>query len=668
MRFAAPGLMRREVNPEVLMMVCTAGHVDHGKTALVQLLTGCRTDRLKAEQERGLTIELGFAPCFLGGNECVGIVDVPGHEKFVRTMVAGVSGIDSTILVIAADDGIMPQTVEHLQIMDLLGVRNGIVALTKIDLVPEFRVREVTESIRTFLKGTFLEGSPICPVSSETFEGYPEFYDTLVSHIRALGKRRRSGVFRMPIERTFRKEGFGIVVTGIPVDGEVHVGDTVEFVPGGDRAKVRGIQRFLRDAREGGFGQCLALNLSEGGRTAPLRGMVVARPGILKPASIFHVRITTVPSLETPLRHAETIKFHTGTSEQTGKVYLLEGRALGPGEVGLTTIVLNEPVAAAPHDRCILRRSSPANTIAGGEILRPCLDAQRPKKQQILPILLEYGERLQGIDPSGPEGLKTRAELFLLHDHPKGASLESIAANLFLADATARLILDDLALQGAVLHLGRASDTESGDFYVHQDRYREVLGFLERRIAQACEQGNVSLSVADLIAGESLPVPIWARLRSDLENTGKAAIQGNRVILLGAGERFTPEERKHLDRIQEIYESTAFQSPRPEEVRDQLRLSPQSFDRLFEYLYRSGQLVRLTPNVVLSRAAFQRAQSLVVDAIRKNGLLDSADFKHHIQSSRKYALAILDTLDARRVTLRVGNVRKLAPEYERNLL
>jgi len=204
-----PGLFDPAGRSDLIMMVCTAGHVDHGKTSLVKQLTGCNTDRLKEEQERGLTIELGFAPCMLRGDVSIGIVDVPGHEKFVRNMVSGVPGIDLCLLVIAADDGIMPQTVEHLQIMELLGVRGGIVALTKIDLVSPERVDELIHGIADFLEGTFLEGCPICPVSSETFDGYFEFYDTLVDRVKAAKKSRANGIFRMPIERVFSQQGFG---------------------------------------------------------------------------------------------------------------------------------------------------------------------------------------------------------------------------------------------------------------------------------------------------------------------------------------------------------------------------------------------------------------------------------------------------------------------------
>ena len=390
MKQCPPGQLRADVNPDVIMMICTAGHVDHGKTQLVKLLTGCNTDVLKTEQERGLTIELGFAPCFLGNNLAVGIVDVPGHEKFVKNMVAGVSGIAMTVLVIAADDGVMPQTVEHLQIMQLMGVRHGMVALTKTDLVPEETVNQRVEEIRAFLEGTFLEGADICPVSSETFDGYSEFYDVLVGRIRGIVKQRQVGVFRMPIERVFSQRGFGSIVTGIPVGGTVRLGDQLELVPGGMKGKVRGIQCFLRDASEGSYGQCLALNIPDFSKQPPVRGQTLGQPGYMRPARIFHVRVNTIQKLEPPLRNAEEIKFHTGTAEEHGKIYLLEEKTFEGGGSGLATVLVANAVSAAVNDRFIVRRPSPAATVGGGDILAVSYTEHRPKRKVILEKLHAY--------------------------------------------------------------------------------------------------------------------------------------------------------------------------------------------------------------------------------------------------------------------------------------
>ena len=329
-----PGLLRTDEEVDVALMIGTAGHVDHGKTRLVGLLTGCKTDRLKIEQERGLTIELGFAPCRLGGDLAAGIVDVPGHEQFIKNMVAGAAGMDMAVLVVAADDGVMPQTIEHLQIMQFLGVGQGMVALSKIDLVTPERVEEATGEIRELCKGTFLEGAPICPVSSETFEGFDEFYRTLVATASEAKIIRSEGVFRMPVERVFSRPGYGSVATGIPQAGNVTVGQELEIQPSGARVRVRGIQKFLRDAEQGGAGQCLALNLAGAPRDTLERGQVLAEPGYVKASSFLQVTLKACHDLEPPVKDGEEVRLHTGTAEVHGKLLLYGERHLGRGESG----------------------------------------------------------------------------------------------------------------------------------------------------------------------------------------------------------------------------------------------------------------------------------------------------------------------------------------------
>ena len=644
------------------MMICTAGHVDHGKTRLVKLLTGCETDRLKEEQERGLTIELGFAPCTLGGDLCVGIVDVPGHERFVKNMVAGVSGIDMAVLVVAADDGIMPQTVEHLQIMALLGVRHGVVALTKTDLVDDERVAEVTDDIETFLEDTFMAGAPVCPVSSETGQGFFEFYDVLVREIKGLARRRKEGVFRMPIERVFVKKGFGTVVTGIPVDGSIQMNDIVECVPNGPKGKIRGIQRFLRDASDGGYGQCLALNVPDFTKNPPVRGQVLAPPGYLRPATCFHAQIQAVQGLDQPLRNAERIKLHTGTSEQPGKLYLVDGTTLAPGASGMATIIAAEPVAVAVHDRFIVRRPSPAVTVAGGEILAITYTSTRPRKRGVHDLLEAYLAHLEGVDPSSVEGVAKRLEWALLDVFPLGAGIKELAQQTLLPLESARERVATLVEQGSVAAI-------QGDYFMHSQAYAGCLAKLESRIQRAVEEDQaLSLTLGDLRKGLRWPGPVWNRAQEDLEAKGLLARRGDKVVLPASADRLSDRDRTLVDRILATYEETGFQSPRPEDVPGIVDGDPRDVERLMQHLYDEGRLVRLAKNVALSYTAFKKAERLVVETIQKTGRLDSADFKNIIGSTRKYALAILDFLDGRRVTVRNGNLRRLAPDYERNLL
>ena len=641
------------------MMICTAGHVDHGKTSLVKLLTGCNTDRLKVEQERGLTIELGFAPCLLGGELAIGIVDVPGHEKFIRNMVAGVSGIGMTILVIAADDGIMPQTIEHFQIMELLGVRQGIIALTKIDLVTEERVAEVLEDIEVFTADTFLESAPVFPLSSETGEGVFPFHDALVERVGSIVRQRRRGVFRMPIERTFVQKGFGVVVTGIPVDGTIHVGDEVALAPSGRTGKVRGLQRFLRDASEGGYGQCLAINATDFGKTPPERGQVLCLPGYLKAARHFYVNLTALTGLGKPLMHAENVKFHTGTAEQVGKVYLLQSKALDGGHSGLAAITLSEPVAAAVHDRFILRRPSPATTIAGGEILEVSDNRARLRKSQILDRLKSYRATFEGLDPASPEGVRAEVAHLLCTQRPLGASLQDIAHEALLPEALVREIVADLDEV-------RALDDAT---FIHEEAYRARVAEIEARVDEAASADALTLNLSELRKGlGGWPSALWDAALADLEEHDRIAVRGTKVVLRAALAKMPKADRELMDRVYQTYEGAAFHSPRPDELPELLGAPRDRIDRLLTHLCSEGSLVRLAKNVVLSYNAFAKAQDIVVCTIQEHGALDSADFKHAIGSTRKYALAILDHLDTRRVTVRTENTRKLAAHYERNLL
>jgi selenocysteine-specific elongation factor len=660
--YKPPGLLRHGVNPEVIMMVCTAGHVDHGKTALVRLLTGCNTDRLKIEQERGLTIELGFAPCYLGNNLCVGIVDVPGHERFIKNMVAGVSGIEMAILVIAADDGIMPQTVEHLQIMELLGVRRGMVALTKIDLVSREQVERRMQEIGEFLVDTFLEGANICPVSSETLEGYDHFYHTLVDSIKKITVARRRGVFRMPVERTFSRAGFGLVVSGLPVDGAIQVGDEVEAVPAHVRGRVRGIQCFLRDATEGGYGQCLALNIPDFNRKPPERGDILCQPGYLRAATIFHLRITPVPGLKKPLRNSEEVKFHTGTIEQSGKLYLLgEEKFSQRGEL-LGTVVMNEAIAAAPGDRFIIRRPTPAATVAGGEIAAVSEGAARPRKAELLVSLQSRFAFFEGCPPEGEEMLERQVEYFLITEKKTGASLRETSIGLLLPEDVIRELLPRLIEKNRIIPL-------SPDFFIHVDSYRSCINDFATRIRRAVdEQGALSLTDAELRQGFPWNDALWTRIEEEPSIKDLIHRRGSRFILSAPSAQLQNSEQETLERILRIYEETGFESPRPDELQQKLNLPSDKTEKLMEFLCNAGRLLRLERRVILSYSCFKRAEEEVVMLILEKGSLNSGDFKYILGSSRKYALAILDYLDSIGVTIRIGNDRKLAPDYQKKLI
>ncbi len=366
----------------------TAGHVDHGKTALVRCLTGCETDTLRQEKDRGMSIELGFAPCVIDDWE-VGIVDVPGHEDFIKTMVAGTSGMDGVIFVVAADDGVMPQTREHLEILTLLGVRHGIVALTKSDRVSEDQVELARQETSDLLKDTFLRDAPILPVSNVTGTGYDAFLTALQEMVRTIEPRRTDGLFRLPVERTFSVKGYGTVVSGIPVSGSAKTGDEVVLLPEGTVGRIKTIQIYKHIGEAVRAGQCTALNVPQLDHKTIARGHVLTVPGYFAAADFYTCQVQMLPHEGVFLKNASQVKFHTGTSEVMATVYLPQGNTVAAGEQAIIQFHLAEPVVAGPADRFIVRSLSPVRTIGGGIIVEADERRHKRNKPQILKDLAE---------------------------------------------------------------------------------------------------------------------------------------------------------------------------------------------------------------------------------------------------------------------------------------
>ena len=363
----------------------TAGHIDHGKTSLVRALTGIDCDRLDEEKRRGITIELGFAFFPLPNGERMGVVDVPGHERFVRNMVAGAAGIDFVLLVIAADEGVMPQTREHLEICSLLGIRHGMVALTKIDMVDPELLELAREDVSAFLQGTFLESAPVFPVSSQTGEGLDALRNAIYEQNTILAPKRRSDLFRLPVDRVFTLKGHGTVVTGTLISGSAKVGDEVELLPGQRASRIRSIQTHGADVTEAAPGHRTSLNLHGLEVTDIERGDVVALPGSLFPATRWLVSLTCLSSSPRALRHRAEIHFHHGAKEVPARLYFYDRERLAPGETALVEVRFSTPLAGVFGDRCVIRAFSPLRTVAGGEALIP-LDSA-PRRRDLSPEL-----------------------------------------------------------------------------------------------------------------------------------------------------------------------------------------------------------------------------------------------------------------------------------------
>ncbi|MEK7866062.1 MAG: selenocysteine-specific translation elongation factor, partial [Planctomycetota bacterium] len=429
------------------VIVGTSGHIDHGKSSLVRKLTGIDPDRLPEEKERGMTIDLGFAPCFLKNGQKVGIIDVPGHERFVKNMVAGATSIDFVMLVVAADDGVMPQTREHLSIMKLLGVRRGMVVVTKVDMVDKDMVELVVEDVKDLVKGSFLEGTPICPISVVTGDGWEPFWEELNRQIAALPTKNVEGVFRMPIQRVFSAKGFGTIVTGVPISGRVAIGDTLEILPHERKGRIRGLQAYHNDVEEIKAGHSSAINIADVRPENVVRGNVVVTPGYFRPGTMVNARFKYLAESHGPLKDQMPVRLHVGTAEILGTVVLLDRKEYAPGDEGFVQIRLEELVVCAPGDAYVLRIQSPMITIGGGRVvslgneklrrMRPEVTEALAEEEKSLPDPKAWVEFLvkQGLtEPITPQAIDVATALTRPHVDAALAALKAAGSVVVLPD------------------------------------------------------------------------------------------------------------------------------------------------------------------------------------------------------------------------------------------
>jgi len=623
----------------------TAGHIDHGKTALVKLLTGCDTDRLKEEKERGMSIELGFAPCVVSGTE-IGIVDVPGHENFVKTMVAGATGIDGAILVVAADDGVMPQTREHLDILTLLGVRHGIVALTKVDAVTAERAQTVAEEVGRFLAGTFMEGAPVLPLSNVTGQGFEGFYEALTSLVAGISPRRADGIFRLPVERAFSAKGYGTIVAGVPASGCVAVGDEVVLLPQGHTGRVRAVQAYNRDNTRALVGQCAALNIPQWEHKEIQRGNVVTVADYFAPQAWYVCELAMLSREKAHLKNGAQVKFHTGTSETAASVYLFQETPLEPGRRCLIQVHLNDPIVAGPGDPFIVRSLSPVRTIGGGIVVEAIDRRLRRNRPE---VLSDLNERARAVRDAGLfiEYAVRTADAGVVDDR-------QVSRRTKVPQTQVTQILAGLQGQGRVWSLG-------GRLYVHADTAEQLqqqllaaVGDFHHRQPESPGTRREVLLTESGIRKEVFDVLIERMLcaGSLVERKGLLALPGHQ-------EQFNEADRDLLARIESLYRKRPFNPPDPKEVAGGAGDASPEVTRALRILVEQQRLVRIDQELLFHAEAVAQAHDRLVSHIRQNGPLESVRFKYLLDTTRKYAIPLLDYFDKIGVTRRVGYTRYL---------
>ncbi len=631
------------------IVIGTAGHIDHGKTALVRALTGIDTDRLKEEKERGITIELGFAHLDLGERR-FGVVDVPGHERFIKSMVAGAGGVDLVCLVIAADEGIMPQTREHLDICQLLGVKRGVVALTKSDLVDADWLALVQEEVREYLRGSFLDGAALVPVSARTGAGLDDLRAELVRLCDEVPARAADGTFRLPLDRVFPLHGFGTVVTGTILGGTIKVGDPVVVHPRGLEAKVRGVE--VHGAGEGSAraGMRCALNLSGVGKQDLARGDVIAAPGAVAPSHLIDARVRYLRTSRAPLGRRTRVLVHHTTAQVLATLVLIDRDQLQPGEEGLVQlhVDLAAPLAALPGDHFIARgfvlQEHYGTTLGGGEVIRVHAPKLRRASEQATEV----------VEAMVRAGAAERVALEVRGAGPAGLTLDDLVRRLGTARAELASDLEQLVASRDLVAAGSGDTTA----YVHAEPFarleEQALGHLDA--FHKDHQGDMSREELRARLPRALPARMFDELIAALR--GRGAIEAERDVVRRPAVR-RPARPSGLDAdLASRFKGWGITAPRPKDVPTEIKAVPGAVRAALDRLLAAGTLVKVKPDYFIDAEALAALRRRLTAHLDAHGQITPLEWKDIVGASRKYSIPLAEHFDAEKLTLRVGEIRK----------
>jgi len=627
-------------------IIGTAGHVDHGKTSLIRALTGAETDRLREEQERGMSIDLGFADFTLPSGRHAGVIDVPGHERFLKNMLAGAGGIDLVLLVIAADEGVMPQTRDHLDILDILQTRKGVVALTKADMVDEEWLELVQEDIREALKGTFLQRAPIVPVSSITGAGIPELKALLDRLAEEVPTRTIVGPWRLPIDRVFTIGGFGTVVTGTLIAGVARVGDRVQVLPQGAETRVRSLQVHGAGADFAEAGTRVALNLAGLDLMDVERGNVAAPPGVYAPTMALDARLDVLERCPREVKNRSRVRVYLGTAEVLARLNLLDAEVLEPGSSGLVQLRLETPTVVAKGDRYVLRFYSPMDTIGGGSII----DAVPVRHRRFdAAVLSNLAVKEKG----------TPAELVAEAVQRSGltpVTPAAVAVQLGMGADEVRALCQELRERGELAAM-------EGEGVIHRHRLdaaeHQVLGTLsEYHAAQPMRLGMSREELRSRLSRQ-MDAKGFALVVGRLSEARRIAAEGGRVRLAEHAPRFSPEQQRIVDALEAGLLADPFNAPFYEDLRAAASLPARPAQEVWEAMIDNNVVVRISADVFLHRQAVDQAIERVRGYLKEHGQMTAGQLRDVLGTSRKYAVPLLEYLDAQRVTRRLGDVREL---------
>ncbi|MDP3448705.1 MAG: selenocysteine-specific translation elongation factor [Eubacteriales bacterium] len=628
------------------IIIGTAGHVDHGKTCLIKALTGIDTDRLEEEKKRGITIELGFAYLNLPDGSRAGIIDVPGHERFIKNMLAGAGGVDMALLVIAADEGVMPQTREHLGILSMLNIKSGIVALTKSDLVEPDWLEFVMEDVKTELAGTFLHDASIIPVSWATGEGIEILREEIFLRIRNVEPKNVSSSFRMPVDRVFTVKGFGTVVTGTLIEGALAVGDAVTIYPNEATSKVRNLQVHGQDVETAYAGQRVAVNLAAMKKDEVDRGDTLAQPDSMEPSMMLDVKLSVFSDTAREIENGSVLHLYHGTRNTLCKAILLDRDVLKAGESCYAQLRMSENIAVKSKDRYIVRFYSPIETIGGGEILESNPVKQKRFQQTML-------DRL-AIKERGTAGEK--ALLALLEHSPKFAPLGYIAKRRMMSINALQQELDQVKDPALLVKI-------TDKVTVHADFWHTLEKELTTLLTQYHEKNPLQIGMRlDELKQRLLPdcdptVADAALERFTLEKVIRTEWQ--RAAIFAFTVNMSAEQRRLADEIEATYRDAGLSVPELDELLARYPNQTAAVKQVIQSMVEQGTLINITAQIYLQRESFLRALDEMEKIQAECGVISLGDFRDRAGTSRKYALPILTYCDNKKLTKRTGDLRKL---------
>lgn len=631
------------------VIIGTAGHIDHGKTTLIKALTGRDTDTLREEKERGISINLGFTFFDLPSNKRAGIIDVPGHEKFIKNALAGVSSIDVVLLVIAADEGIMPQTKEHFEILQLLNVKKGIIVLTKADLVEEEWLTMVKEDLKDYFKGTFLEKAPIHAVSSKTGEGIKELITAIDSATEEVEAKDTEGHFRLTVDRVFSVSGFGTVVTGTIISGRIEEGESVQVYPSNAFTKVRGIQVHENSVKYAEAGQRCAVNLANIKTSEIKRGDIISKENVLEASLLVDCSMHYLSSCEKPLENRQRVKLYHGTSELLCRVVILDKEELKPGETGYVQLKLEEPITAQRNDRFVIRNYSPMYTIGGGVIIEPT--AKKAKR-----LDSTYIEELRIKESGSAESILEKTVEKFSGDYPDTtAVLKALGKNEENIEAK----LEELVKDKKILKLTSLDKAT----YIHTS-FLKVKGLeIEKLLARfhreyPLKAGISKEEIRTKIFGKGIKQKTYDEILELLRLRNIIKLHRSFVSLNEFEIKYNEDQARMKRTIITAYKDSKYTPPKYEEI-SQMEKDKKSFKMVYDSLLDLGDLVKLSEECILLKEYFESAKEKVTEYIRKKGSISAAESRDLFNTSRKYAVAILEHFDSIKLTRRIEDARVL---------